>query len=354
MAEELGEKTEQPTGKKLSDARSRGQVAKSLEFGASLDILGALILLFVLGPGLVTSLTQLMALSLRPDRLGPGGVGELPAQLLWIFSRSVLIAGPFLVFLFLIAAAAQFVQVGRMWTFKPLRPKFSQLNPLNGAKKLFGRRNIVKTAFSLLKLAVVISIVYSVVSARIRPLAFLPSLSLLGALTEMGGIVYDLVLWVLSLMLIIGVSDFFYQRWQRIQDLKMTKQEVKEERKSVEGDEATKRRRLGLARSQLMQQIREGVKSADVVVTNPTHFAVAVKYDPDSMHAPKVVAKGADFMAFRIREMAGLHGIPIVEKPPLARALYAGVDVGRFVSPEFYQSIAEILAYVYRLRQKAA
>jgi len=354
MSEELGERTERASGRKLSKARQNGQVAKSPEFAAAVDMIGALILLLALGPSLISTMKMLVQSGLGSDRLNAGGVTEITAQILAIAAETAWVLLPFLLLMFLVAAGAQFVQVGWLWTWKPVMPKFAALNPLKGVKKLLNKRTVIKTVVSIVKLSVVLFIAGAIIAANLRPIAFLPALSVMGSLAQIGEIIYDLVLWLLSLLLIVGLCDFFYQRWQRMQDLKMTKQEVKEERKSMEGDEQTKARRLRMARQMILQQTRQSVNTADVIVTNPTHFAVAIKYDPDNMHAPRVVAKGADFMAFRIREMATQAGVPIVEKPVLARALYAGVDVGRYVSPEFYQAIAEILAYVYRLKHKVA
>jgi flagellar biosynthetic protein FlhB len=228
------------------------------------------------------------------------------------------------------------------------------LNPIDGFKRLAGRRNLVKTGTSLLKLVVVGSVAVSVIMSSGPKIAALPAMGVVAAFLMTGKIVVHLALWLLAILLMIGLADFIYQKWQHTHDLRMTKQEVKEERRSMEGDMDVKARRLRIARQMAMQRIRQAVPTADVIVTNPTHFAVAIKYDAGTMASPKVVAKGADFMAFRIREVAVASGVPIVEKPALARALYAGVEVGRHISPEFYQAVAEILAYVYRLEGKAA
>lgn len=354
MSEELGERTEHPTGRKMSKARNEGQVAKSPEFSAALDMLGAFIILLVFGPDLIQGALTLVKGGLSAERLTAAPGTEIRPYLIWAFGSGMLLVAPILGLMVLVTAGAQFAQVGWLWTTKPIMPKLTRLNPLAGIKRLINKRNLIKTGISLVKLTIILTIAFAVISSKLQTLAFLPALSGLASLTKIAEIIYDLVIWLLSLLLIVGLIDFFYQRWQRIQDLRMTKQEVKEERRSMEGDEKTKAKRLRMARNMLLQQMQQGVKTADVIVTNPTHFAVAIKYDPDHMHAPKVVAKGADFMAFRIREMANLYGVPIVEKPVLARGLYAGVEVGRSIAPEFYQAVAEILAYVYRLKERAA
>jgi len=354
VAEELGDRTEKASAKKLSSARQRGQVAKSPEFAAALDLIGALVLLVTLGPGLVTGLTALVRALLKSEAMADFGAGRTTELLGFAFTKAGVAIAPIVGIMFIIAAVAQFAQVGVLWTMKPLMPKFSKLNPLTGLSRLLSRRSAVKTGVAVVQLCIVLPVVGAVIASRMHAIAFLPALSVVAGMSMMAQIVYELALWLVLLLLIVGAADFAYQRWQRAKDLMMTKQEVKEERRNSEGDEQTKGRRLRMARNMLLQKMQQGVKTADVIVTNPTHFAVALKYDAASMHAPKVVAKGADYMAFRIREMATAAGVPIVEKPPLARALYAGVEVGRYVSPELYQAVAEILAYVFRLKNKAA
>jgi flagellar biosynthetic protein FlhB len=354
MPEELGERTEQPTSRRLSQARRRGQLAKSADFSSSVELIGALIILLTLGTGLVNGLAAVLRTLLGGRGvavLSLNSVGELMRWSMW---RGVWLVAPMVLLIVAVGVLAQFLQVGWLLTLEPLKPNIGRLNPLGGVKKLLGRRSAVKGLVSVLKLAVVLVVVVLVLRAQVRQIAGLPALGAVAALAMSGKIVLKLITWMLVLMLIIGLLDLMYQRWQRTKDLKMTKQEVKDERKSMEGDMEVKARRLRMARQMLLQQLRRDVPTADVVVTNPTHFAVAIKYDQDKMAAPKVVAKGADYMAFRIRELAVASGVPIVEKPALARALYAEVAVGRHIAPEFFQAVAEILAYVYRLKGKAA
>jgi len=177
----------------------------------------------------------------------------------------------------------------------------------------------------------------------------LPQLEVAPLFIVASEMIYDLALKLASLLLVLAVLDFAYQKWQHLRDLRMTKEEVKEELKRMEGDPLIKQRRSRVARQLAMQRVGQAVPKADVVVTNPTHYAVALQYDSTSMRAPKVVAKGADFMAMRIRQLAALHGVPLVERRELAQGLYKTVDIGREVPPEFYNAVAEILAYVYRL-----
>jgi flagellar biosynthetic protein FlhB len=355
MAEELGERTELPTGRKLGRARSDGNVAKSADLSAAIDLSGAFVAIIVLGPGLIAGMAALLRTLLDGSRFGaPDHAGWLDQLLRFTFSKGATIVAPFLLVLFLVSFAAQFFQVGWLWTLKPIMPKLHKLNPLQGVHRLLGKANLVKLPVNFVKLGVVASVAVAITMRNLPALAALPALEALPALAVIGNMIIQLLLWVLVVLLAIGFLDYFFQRWNRIQKLKMTKQEVKEEVKQMEGDLQAKARRLSMARSLVYQKMAQSVKTADVVVTNPTHFSVALKYDSGKMHAPTVVAKGADYMALRIRQLARDAGVPIVEKPPLARGLYHGVDVGRAILPEFYQAVAEILAYVYRLKGRAA
>jgi flagellar biosynthetic protein FlhB len=261
---------------------------------------------------------------------------------------------PVLGLLFVLGIAAHVMQVGFIFTTQPLTPNLSRLNPVNGLGRLFNRRNLVKTLVNSLKLIVVTLVAYLYMSGTVQKIAALPALSVFAGVSVIGQIAMQLAIWLLAVLLIIGVVDWLYQRWQHTQDLKMTKDEVKDERRSMEGDPQVKGRRFKLMREMALQRINQAVPRADVIVTNPTHYSIAIEYDAKTMKAPRVVAKGVDHMAMRIRQVAMIHKVPIVERPPLARGLYYGVEVGQEVSPEFYQAVAELLAYVYRLERAAA
>lgn len=350
MAEDLGEKTEMPSARRLREARGRGQIAKSQDLGSAIDLAGGFIALMVLGGSIVAGLSGLLRYLLDDRTSGVAtDMAALDGALRLSGVRLVTIAGPFLLVMCVVSFFGQFVQVGWLFTLQPLQPKLDRLNPMSGLSRLFSRRNAVKTLAGVLKMSISGTIGVLIVCSHTAEIASLSRLGAAAAFMLMGRIVADLCIWMLAVMLVLGIVDYVFQRWQHTRDLKMTKQEVKDELRSMEGDVETKGRRLRMARQIALQRIKQAVPKADVVVTNPTHFAVALQYDAQSMAAPRVVAKGADFMAFRIREIAVASGIPIVEKPPLARALYAGVDVGRAISPEFYEAVAEVLAYVYRL-----
>lgn len=350
----MGEKTELPTPRKLADAREQGQVAKSLDLSSAVHLAGAMVLIWLLGGQLLRGLGAMMQRVLSGE--SPGGfmepTGAMPA-FVWSLAQGAIATWPIVAVLFVVVYLAHVQQVGFLFTLKPLQPNLARMNPLSGAKRMVDRKNLVKSGLSLVKVAVVTTVVVVFVRGRMDKISALPNLDAAAAMAEIVTLAFHLAAWLIAVLLIMGAADWFFQRWQHRQDLKMTKQEVKDERRTMEGDEEVKARRRGIARQIAQQRIRSAVPKANVVVTNPTHFAVAIQYDADEMAAPTVVAKGADWLAFQIRSIAVQNGVPIVEKPELARALYAAVPVGREVQPQFYQAVAEILAYVFRLEGKA-
>lgn len=355
MAEDMGEKTEEPTSQRLSKARQSGNIAKSTDLSAAVDLIGACILVYVFGGYLVSGMADIMR-----RLLGDASLGQFidknasDSVLVWAFTRGALMALPIMLLMMVVAYAAQFQQVKFLLTTEPLQPKLDKLNPVTGFQRLFGVRNVVKTLTNSAKLVIVSIIAVMVVMTHLDAIAGLPMLPLVAAFGVVADMVFHLIAWILATLLVLGYADYMYQKFQHNRDLRMTKQELKDERRNDDGDPEIKARRMRRAREIAMARAKQAVPKADAVVTNPTHFAVALKYDPDTMAAPVVVAKGEDWMAFRIREIAAMHGVPIIERPPLARALYANVPVGRPVRPELFEAVAEVLAYVYRLKQKAA
>ncbi len=357
MAEDLGEKTEAPTSKRLSDARQRGQIAKSTDLTSAMLLLAILIMLLAIGAGFIEHSAGMIRTTLSGELIArnsvegvPGGVDLIRRLLVSV----VKIAWPALAIAFVIAYLVHFVQVGWLVSTKALEPKFKQFDIVKGIGKLFAKKNLVKGVVNVAKLALVGSVGVLFIRANVREVASLPLLHITGGVAAVARLIVELALWCLLLLLILGVIDYLYQRWQHTEDLKMTKQEVKDERKNMDGDPYMKRRQLEFGRDILNQQIRKTVPEADVVVTNPTHYAVALQYEHGKMHAPRVVAKGADFMAMQIRYIAAANGVPIIERPPLARALYNKCDVGQEIPVDEYEAVAELLAYVYRLEGRMA
>ncbi len=352
---DLGEKTEQPTARRLSEARERGQVARSMDLAAAVVLTGAFVMVFLLGPSLFEVFAREMLEGLGADGLGRGifveSVGHDALSMAIHIGLAVI---PIMALMWLIAYISGLMQVGFLLTLRPLEPKLERLNVVQGVGRLFSKRSLVKGGLDLGKLLIIGSVVAVIVRLRMSDLIGLSALPIGAGIAVALQLITELAIWCLLVLAILGIMDWLFQKWQRTQDLRMTKQEVKDERKSTEGDMQMKARRMQLARTIAMQRLGRDVPTADVIVANPTHFSVALKYDAESMGAPKVVAKGADYLALRIRQIATANSIPIVERPPLARALYAQVEVGREVNPEHYEAVAEVLAYVYRLDQKAA
>lgn len=353
MAEDMGDKSELPTSRRLEEARSRGQIAKSQDLIGAVDLVAALVLLSTLGGGLVRAFRVVLEKSLEGgfESIDAGSVGPL------LRAAVIEIVGgvaPVLGGMVLVGIIAHVAQTGTLWTLEPLVPKLDRLNPLNGLKRLLGVRGAAKSGVNSLKLAVALFTAWSYLSGAAPRVSNLPMLSAMGAIRETLAMLVELSTRMLVLLLTLGIIDYIYQKWQHTRDLKMTKEEVKDERRSMDGDPQVRSRRARMMRELALQRINSAVPRASVVVTNPTHYSVAIEYDADTMRAPRVSAKGVDHLAMRIRQVAAAHGVPMVERPPLARALYANVEVGQEISPEFYEAVAELLAYVYRLEAQAA
>jgi flagellar biosynthesis protein FlhB len=356
MAEDMGDKTELPTERKRSKARDDGNIAKSTDITAVADLLVVLLLVWFFGATFVQVSIGLLKTSLTIA--GPADAFSLSSlQQLFIASfLSVLpVTASTMFILVIIALVANISQTGGLLVAsKPLQPDINRLNPISGFQRIFGRKNLVKGGISLLKLCAVLSVAVMATVIYAREFAALPNLSVVGATVTMAMLVLKVAAWILAVLILLAVLDLAFTRWQHTQELKMTKQEVKDERKETDGDPEIKSRIARMGREIALGKLKREVPQADVIVTNPTHYAVALKYDNDTMAAPRVVAKGVDFMAFRIRDLAIAAKVPIVEKPELARALYATTKVGQTIDSRFFQAVAEVLAYVYRIQGRAA
>lgn len=352
MPDAGGEKTEAPTPRKLAESREQGQVAKSQDLTAAVALLGGLLLLGVFGEGIMSGFAVLVRVSLSGE-WSPQMTGESAGNLLAMFGGTATRAlAPMALAIFALGIVANIIQFGFVFSLKAIQPKPDKISPIKGAQNLFSKRSVMRLVMSLGKVFIVLAVAGMMIyfeMERIMALAALPSGAILAASSMM---VFKLAIKIGVVLILLAILDFAYQKWQFHQDQKMTKEEVKEELKRMEGDPLVKQRRARVARQLAMQRMGQAVPSADVVVTNPTHFAIALKYE-EGFAAPKVVAKGADLMAMRIRQLAVANGVPIVERPPLARALYRYVDVGEEIPEKYYSAVAEILAYVYRISDKS-
>jgi flagellar biosynthetic protein FlhB len=353
-----GEKTEPATSKKLQDARKDGQVAKSKEIANAFGLLALfLIIRFYVG-SVGTSLKEFIyAVYNRIPEVTVFFNGEVPAVTLGaifvnMMVRIIMILAPIMLIAFLIAFLCDVAQVKWQPTGKPLQTKFSKLNPIKGFSKIFSKSALVELIKALAKIGLIAYVTYTYLVGERDNLFLLYDISIEQAIGLIGQLVTDLGIRISMVYMIIAFADYAYQKVKFSNDMKMTKQEVKDEFKNSEGDPQVKaqqrRRMMQASQRRMMQQLPE----ADVVITNPTHYAVAIKYDGEKYEAPVVLAKGENYLAFKIKEIAQEHHIEIVENKPLARMLYANVEVGEFVPPELYQAVAEVLAMVYHMQGK--
>ena len=252
-----------------------------------------------------------------------------------------------------VAVLVDLAQVKWRPTTKPLAPKGNKLNPLKGVKRIFSKDKLLELFKSALKLVLLGYIAYTTLRDELTSLYILYDMTLLSAVQLFGNVAISLGIKISMYYLIVGLADFLYQKWKFREDMKMTKQEVKDEWKNAEGDPKVKGKQKQRMQEASRRRMMQSIPQADVVITNPTHFAVAIKYDPEVADAPYVLAKGEDFLASKIREEAKVHNIEIVENKPLARMLYYNVELGAQIPPELYQAVAEILAVVYNAKQRA-
>ena len=351
-----GEKTEDPTAKKLEDARKEGQVAKSKEIANAFGLLALFILMKIYVGSMGSSLINCFSgvYTQIPDVIQMYG-GKIPVAAITtlvkgMMLRILLVIAPILAVGVIVAVVCDIAQVKWKPTGKPLQPKFNKLNPISGFKRIFSANSLMELIKSIAKIGIVAYVAYSFLKDRINEIFILYHIGLNQAIGLIGETVTDLGIRISAVYMIIAFLDFAYQKHKFKEDMKMTKQEVKDEFKNQEGDPQIKgkqRQRMQEAsRRRMMQQLPE----ADVVITNPTHYAVAIKYDSDKYDAPYVLAKGEDYLAQKIKEIARENNVEIVENKPLARMLYANVDIGGLVPPELYEAVAEVLAFVYHLK----
>ncbi len=347
MADE--EKTEAPTPRRRQEARERGHVSRSQDLSAGVLLLVGLLVLWMFNRYILSRLFNIMHYL-----LGGSGDSFLQVDQLFLLGRWSLlevmqIVLPILALLMVAGIAVSLLQVGPLWTVVPVTPDFNKINPVNGFRTLFNARTVVKLLICSFKLGVVGYVVYDAVIDSIDRILFLSQLAVPEMLKLGMELMLSLGIRAALVLLVLGILDYLYERYKYERDLRMSKEEVKEEMKRMDGDPLMRRRRREVQMQLSMQRIRKEVPQADVVVTNPTHYAVALRYDNQEMHAPRVVAKGQDYMALRIREIALEFEIPVVERPPLARTLYQLVEVGHEIPPSLYKAVAEVLAYVYEL-----
>ena len=356
---EGGEKTEPATAKKLEDARKKGQVAKSKELPSAIMLLGLFVTLKIyvgiLGNGFMDSFN--MFYSKIPTFAGQNVTQINTVAISSLLSSAlvnVLVLGlPFFLMSIILAFVTNIFQVKWKITGEPLKPKFNKLNPVSGFKKIFSTRSLFELVKSIAKIFLLAYVAYTTLRDKSGVIRLLYDIPLNSALSTIGTIIIDVGIKMSLLYLIVGFADYAYEKHKFKEDMKMTKQEVKDEYKQAEGDPKIKAKIRQRMQEASRRRMMSAVPKADVVITNPTHFAVAIQYDGEVQKAPVVVAKGADYLAQRIKEVARENKVEIVENKPLARMLYSNVDIDQEIPPELYQAVAEVLAFVYNLKHKA-
>jgi len=350
MADEGGDKTEAPTPRRRQEARDAGRIARSPDLSAAALLIGILYLLRSFGTPILTTLKYVLTDLLDAKSLANFDPTAVGPQVIRSMASVGIAMMPLFIGIVLIAIVSNVAQVGLNLNFNRLAPNLGALNPINGLGRVLGsRRMIIKMLMNFLKVIFVSLTAYSAVHGHLLEIMSAQNLGFIQIFSLGSQIVFSIALRIGFLLLFLALLDYGYQHQQLEKDLKMSKQEVKEEMRSMDGDPKIKMRRRQIAVKRHLEWLKKEVPKADVVVTNPTHFAVALKYEAGKMRAPRVVAKGQDLMAQRIREIAIGTGVPLVERAPLARAIYKMCDVGDEIPEEFYSAVAEILAYVYQL-----
>ncbi len=343
------DKTEEPTARKLSKAREEGQVARSTELPAAAVTIAALGMLFLTGGPLVAKLAEAFASGFHFDRKLVRSPNLLPAMFGHELFEAFLLIAPLLALTVVVAIAASGATGGFLFSTKAVQPKPDKLNPLNGIKRMFGTRAWVELGKALLKFTLVAGVVAFVLYDNVTTLngigrmAFEPAMAIAGRLLAKSALI------MACSLIVIAMIDVPFQRWQFMKQMRMSKQEIKDEMKDMEGRPEVKaqirRRQREMANGRMIDRVKE----ADVVITNPEHFAVALSYDPNGDSAPILLAKGADAIAARIRDEASKHGIEIFSAPPLARALYFTTELEHPVPEDLYYAVAQVIAYVFNL-----
>ncbi|MCL5990651.1 MAG: flagellar biosynthesis protein FlhB [Bacteroidetes bacterium] len=351
------EKTEPASAKRLNEARARGQVSKSMDVTTAAMMLFGGIIIFLFGNALISGIQDFMRYMFYNSssiNITDNNVGSLFIQILLLLSKILL---PILVLIMIIALIAEVSQVGFTFATKKFTEgnHFKQIfNPFSGLKKIFmSGRAVFELVKSFAKLLLFSLIVYQVLDARAEETVGLMERPIEDIGAFIAAVCFELLIKISVVFILIAVVDFFYQKYRFKEDMKMTKQETKEETKQTEGDPKIKQRIRSILRSRLRKLMLKKVRTAEVVITNPTHFAVALSYKSEDMSAPVLVAKGLDYLALQIREIAEQAGVPIVEDPPLARVIYYQVDVEQEIPENLFKAVAQVLAYVYHLKRKA-
>jgi flagellar biosynthetic protein FlhB len=343
------DKTEQATPKKRADARKKGQIAQSREIPSVVVLISAMTVFFFCGAWMFNHLGDIMRMVFTQLYQQHFSI-ETAHLFFWeVFQRIFIVLAPLLTAVIIAGILSNVSQTGFMLSGEPLTPKFAKLNPVSGIKRLFSMRSMVEVVKAVIKVMVIGTMAFVMLKKDIHEIPALVFFSVPDILAYFGKAAFRLGLYTSFVLILLAAVDFFFQKWQHGRDLRMTKQEVKDEHRQREGDPLVRSRIRAVQREMAMKRMMDAVPEATVVVTNPTHLAVALKFERD-MQAPQVVAKGAGLIAERIKSIAYENDVPVIEQKPLARALFKSVEIDQYIPGDLYHAVAEILAYVYRLK----
>jgi flagellar biosynthetic protein FlhB len=346
-----GERTEEATHQRREDFRKRGHVAQTKELSSVLLLFSSVLLIWIMSRFFFEQIVEMFMHTMGDDLVTAVRAGEMLKILSFVTYKGALLTVPVLGVFWLIAFASSLVQVGFLYNEEALQFRPERMDPVAGFRRLLSLKSLVEGFKSLLKVALILGISYLLLKNQINMLPRLMDFTIPQIFEFLGTLTVRLLMGVGFFMLVLAAADYFYQRWDVEQEMRMTKQEVKEEVKSREGDPMIRARIKRTQREIASRRMMEDVPKADVIVTNPTHIAIALKYD-ETMVAPRVIAKGAELIAEKIKEVARQHKIPIVENKPLARAIFKTLKIGASIPRELYTAVAEVLSYVYRLKRK--
>ncbi|MEM9587241.1 MAG: flagellar biosynthesis protein FlhB [Planctomycetota bacterium] len=352
MADSGGDKKHSATEFKRRQAREKGQVAKSQDLTSAALLVTGVLLMKWLGGSAAGQMAAALAEALSQNHLGEFQTSDASQSLLRSSTRMAIAASPILLAMFIAAIVINVGQIGFLIVPDKLVPKLSNINPLSGAKRILSIQGLVKLGFGLFKVAIIGAVAYAAILSYQDDLLGMAAMSIANIAETMFNALMGISLWIVGALFILALLEYAFQRWKYEQDLMMTDQELRDELKNTEGDPQVAARRRQVHRQMAMNRAANEVPGADVVVSNPTELAIAIKYDPQTMPAPLVVAKGAGMIAQKIRRIALEHGVPVVERKPLAQVLYKTVDVGDVIPADQYQAVAEVLRYVYQLQGK--
>ena len=348
--EDKSSKTEDPTGKRISDARSKGNVPSSNEIKSWAILMGGAAALFGLIPRLAVDIKSISLIFIESPHAFEMTVFGLQNVFAVVTLDLLFALAPLMLLLIFLAFASNIVQSGLIWSPSKIKPEYSKIALKTGIKRLFGPKGWVEFIKGILKISIVGAIAFGLSVPLLSDIELIPTMEIASVIEKMQTIAIEMIVAAVVVMTAIALADFSWQKYTHSQELKMSKQEVKDEHKQSEGDPLVKGKIRQIRMERAKERMMSAVPEADVVITNPTHYAVALQYSMSEMSAPRLVAKGMDSLAFRIREVAEENDVPVVENAPVARALYAAIEIDEEIPDEHYMAVAEIISYVMKLR----